>query len=113
MMCLLRDMCMCYDTVLGQISTEGAEREFAEITEFRQKKGEKHADFMRRMDTTTMNVIKESQIEASFKVNTAGQNSSSSLVFVFSLFLYVLLCHCETVPSSCTFNAVHASSPVV
>ena len=90
MMCLLRDMCICYDTVLGQISTEGAEREFAEITEFRQKKGEKHADFMRRMDTTTMNVIKESQIEASFKVNTAGQNSSSSLVFVFSLFFLKL-----------------------
>ena len=52
---------------------EGAEREFAEVPEFKRKKGERQADFMHRVDTTTTMAIKESQIEASFKVNAAEQ----------------------------------------
>ena len=64
---------MSCDAVLGQLSMEGAEREFADVPEFKRKKGERQADFMHRVATTTTMAIKESQIEASFKVNAAEQ----------------------------------------
>ena len=67
------NICVSCDAVLGQLSMEGAEREFAEVPEFKRKKGERQADFMHRVDTTTTMAIKESQIEASFKVNAAEQ----------------------------------------
>ncbi|KAL8610191.1 hypothetical protein ACOMHN_005964 [Nucella lapillus] len=53
--------------ILSQQSTEGAKRDFQEVVEFHRKGGEKQSQFLQRVDAATMAVVKESQIEASFK----------------------------------------------
>lgn len=67
--CVYNIFYMSHDAVLKQLSTDGAQREMAEIPDFRQNEGEEEEDFMQRVDSTTMMTISESQIEDTFKVN--------------------------------------------